>query len=89
MSSNPYSSTISRYFGIVLYTAGALLFAYLAIRSVSSGQTSGLWRFSRIVGDSYTSAASPSQFWLVVVVYTLAAAVSAWFAWRSYSGQRT
>ena len=89
MSGNPYSSMISRYFGIVLYTVGALIFAFLVIRSVSSGHTSGLWRYSRVVGDSYTSVGSPSQFWLVIAVYAIAAVVFAWFAWRSYSGPRT
>ena len=89
MSGNPYSSTINRYFGIVFYTVGALIFAYLVIQSVLSGHTSGLWRYSRVVGDSYTSAGSPSQFWLIIAVYALAAVVFASFAWRSYSGPRT
>ena len=89
MADNPYSAAISRYFGIALYATGALLFTYAVISTISSGKTSGLSRYSRMVGDSYTSTANPSQFWFVVIVYAVAAAVFGFLAWRSYHGART
>ncbi len=86
MADNPYSAAMRRNFGIAFYTIGALLFTYLVIQSISSGRTSGFWRYSRIVGESYTTTTNPSQFWLIVLFYATAATVFALFAWRSYRG---
>jgi len=86
MSDNPYSTAIVRYAAILLYTTGALLCGYLIIRAIWSGRTAGLIRASRMIGESYTAAESPSQFWFVVFLYAVAATVFAFLGWRSYRG---
>jgi hypothetical protein len=89
MADNPYSAAISRYFCIAFYTTGAMLFTYILISCISSGRISGFSRYSRIIGESYTSAANPSQFWFMIMFYAAGAVLFTFLAWRSYQGART
>ena len=86
MPSNPYSAAIGRYFEIVLYSTGTVLFSYLAIHCISTGRASGLSRYGRITSSFYTAADNPSQFWLIVLFYIVAGSLFALLAWRKYRG---
>ena len=84
MADNPYAIAAGRYFQIFLGVTGAFFFASTVIRCISSGRAYGPWRYNRIVGEPYTAATNPSQFWLLVIFYAAMVVLFALLAWRAY-----
>ena len=66
------------------YAMGCLFFGYRILDVIASGSSTTLGRTSRILGERYSMAAEPSQFWWVQVIFLVFAVTCGYLAWREY-----
>lgn len=73
--------TIRRYFKIFIGVIGALASGTLVVLGLKSGSIPGSTRADLIAG---TVCRDASQFWFMVVVWSVACAAFIWLAWSAY-----
>jgi hypothetical protein len=73
-----------RYFKIFIGIVGALVSGALVISGLKSGSVPGLGRASLMTGTAYHEASQASQFWFIIVFWSVACAGFIWLAWSAY-----
>ena len=87
MHDNPYTAVLRRYFLLALYSANAVLFSYISLSGLFSGKAYGIWWSSRLYGEPFLASANPSQFWLLILLYSAGSIVFAVLAWQEYNNK--
>jgi len=62
----------------------SLVFAALIATSLWSGSTAAPGRTSRILGERYSAASEPSQFWFLQTLYLAGVIGFGYMAWREF-----
>jgi len=76
--------TIGRYFKIFIGVIGALLSGALVTMGIKSGAVPGLGRAELVTGTMYHAASQASQFWFIILLWSVACAGFIWLAWFAY-----
>jgi hypothetical protein len=78
------SDAFRRYFKIIIGIAGALVSGVLVLSGLSSGSAPGLSRTSAVAGVAFQRATQGSQYWFIILLWSVACVFFVWLAWLSY-----
>jgi hypothetical protein len=75
---------IRRYFKIFIGVIGALVSGALIVSALRSGSVPGFSRANLATGAVYHDASQASQFWFIILFWSVVCAGFIWLAWSAY-----
>ena len=75
---------IRRYFKIFIGVIGALVSGALIVSGLRGGSLPGFSRADLIAGVVYHDASQASQFWFIILFWSVVCAGFIWLAWSAY-----